>query len=155
MTDLSTSYNAIHQHLSRHFPKTGQCVRCHRTACRTELALIKGREYSRDRNDYLELCVPCHRRMDGNLPPRMFGADNPAVRLTEAIVIEARLLYSSRQLSGRELAKKYGIGKTAMQKAINGDTWQHADGAGHAARADHLFDAVLRAAEAVQAVRNA
>ncbi len=56
-------YRAIHTYLSKHFPKTGACDECGETR-RTEYALIKGREYSRDREDYRELYKLCHNRYD-------------------------------------------------------------------------------------------
>jgi hypothetical protein len=31
-----------------------------------EWALLKGRKYSRDRQDYMWLCTACHRKYDGN-----------------------------------------------------------------------------------------
>ena len=58
------SYGAIHTYLRKHFPKTGTCDECGTTGKRTEYALIKGREYSRDREDYRELCKLCHNRYD-------------------------------------------------------------------------------------------
>lgn len=56
-------YRAIHTYLSKHFPKTGICDECGEMK-RTEYALIKGREYSRNREDYRELCKLCHNRYD-------------------------------------------------------------------------------------------
>jgi hypothetical protein len=56
-------YRAIHTYLSKHFPKSGICEECGE-AKRTEYALIKGREYSRQREDYRELCKLCHNRYD-------------------------------------------------------------------------------------------
>ena len=53
------SYRAIHTYLSKHFPKSGICEECGE-AKPTDYALIKGREYSRDRTDYRELCRRCH-----------------------------------------------------------------------------------------------
>jgi hypothetical protein len=145
MRDLSTTYGAIHKHLQKHFRKAGQCVRCERTDCRTEFALISGREYSRDREDYLELCVPCHRRYDGNLPPVRRGEDSPSAKLTVTIVIEARQAFASGEHSGRDLARKYGVDARAMQRAINGETWKHVPAYELLARADHIFDAAERA----------
>lgn len=59
----AAGYRAIHTYLSKHFPKSGVCDECGK-ASRTEYALIKGREYSRLREDYRELCKPCHNRYD-------------------------------------------------------------------------------------------
>ena len=57
------SYNALHTYLRKHFPKSGICDECGE-AKRTEYALIKGSEYSRNREDYRELCKLCHNRYD-------------------------------------------------------------------------------------------
>lgn len=59
------SYGAIHTYLRSHFPKTGACDECGITGKRTEYALIHGREYSRNREDYRELCKQCHNAYDG------------------------------------------------------------------------------------------
>lgn len=64
----SVSYGALHHWLRTHFPKTGVCELCgHRPKRKkiapTHYANISG-EYRRDRNDYLELCVRCHRTFD-------------------------------------------------------------------------------------------
>lgn len=57
-------YRAIHTYLQKHFPKVGVCDECGE-AKRTDYALIAGREYSRDRADYRELCKRCHNAYDG------------------------------------------------------------------------------------------
>jgi len=59
----STGYSAIHLYLRRHFPKRGICDECGRTR-RTDYALIRGRKYSRNREDYRELCRQCHNAYD-------------------------------------------------------------------------------------------
>lgn len=59
----NASYRAIHSYLSRHFPKTGICEECGAMK-RTSYALIHGREYSRDRDDYREMCHKCHMGYD-------------------------------------------------------------------------------------------
>jgi hypothetical protein len=56
-------YNAVHAYLNRKFPKTGKCDECKRPK-RTQYALITGRVYSRNREDYRELCSSCHVRYD-------------------------------------------------------------------------------------------
>lgn len=60
----AAGYTAIHTYLRKYFPKSGICDECGKPAVRTEYALIKGREYSRNRDDYRELCKPCHNRYD-------------------------------------------------------------------------------------------
>jgi len=64
MKQPTAGYGAIHAYLRKHFPKTGICDECGEAASPTEYALIKGREYSRNREDYRELCKLCHNRYD-------------------------------------------------------------------------------------------
>ena len=60
----AVSYRALHTYLSSHYPKTGVCEECGGSGSRTEYALIKGREYTRNREDYRELCKRCHNVYD-------------------------------------------------------------------------------------------
>ncbi len=69
----AVGYRAVHTYLSKHFPKSGTCDECHE-AKRTDYALIKGREYSRNREDYRELCRRCHIVYDGIGGSRWRGA---------------------------------------------------------------------------------
>ena len=55
---------ALHTYVRKYFPKSGVCEECGKRTSRTEYALIKGRQYSRDRSDYRELCKLCHNRYD-------------------------------------------------------------------------------------------
>jgi len=50
--------------LIRHYPKSGRCEQC-REEGRTQYAFLRHPEkHTRDRDDYIELCDPCHRAMD-------------------------------------------------------------------------------------------
>jgi len=55
-------YMAVHAWVRKHFPKTG-CQHCGATDRKTQWANISG-EYRRDRDDWIELCVPCHKKYD-------------------------------------------------------------------------------------------
>ena len=65
-------YRALHTYVSKHFPKNGICDECAQVKP-TDYALIHGREYSRDRANYRELCRVCHttydRQKDRGVPP--------------------------------------------------------------------------------------
>jgi hypothetical protein len=52
-------YHTIHAWLCKNFPKSRLCEEC-AAGGPTDYALIHGRDYSRDREDYRELCRPCH-----------------------------------------------------------------------------------------------
>ena len=66
----AASYAAIHLWVRRHKPRTGICSQCGsqpvprgRNKVGTNFANLSG-EYRRDLDDYVELCVSCHRLMD-------------------------------------------------------------------------------------------
>src|SRR5688572_20149383 len=60
-----SQYIAIHIYLNKFNKKTGVCERCGTSESkRTEWALMDGRTYSRDIDDYEELCPSCHRKGD-------------------------------------------------------------------------------------------
>lgn len=58
-------YTSIHVYLKKNYTKTGVCSLCLKSGHkRTEWALIKGKLYSRDINNYKEMCSSCHRKYD-------------------------------------------------------------------------------------------
>lgn len=60
------SYSAIHKWIVKWYGKANGCTKCGDTSIRTyEWANISG-QYLRDIRDFMSLCVPCHRRLDGN-----------------------------------------------------------------------------------------
>jgi hypothetical protein len=77
------SYHTIHAYIRSHFPKTGVCEECGKRAP-TEYALIHGREYSRAREDYWELCKLCHNRYDETGGSRWRGVVTAAMTAGEA-----------------------------------------------------------------------
>jgi hypothetical protein len=58
----TAGYSAKHTWLWRNMTKTGTCTNCGAVR-KTEWANVSG-EYHHDPADYVELCVPCHRRRD-------------------------------------------------------------------------------------------
>lgn len=60
----SKSYYALHEWIRRHFPKISKCEFCFtETAAKYEWA-NKSHQYKRDTEDWIRLCVPCHRKYD-------------------------------------------------------------------------------------------
>lgn len=57
-----TSYKNLHLWLAKMKEKTGICSSCSQERY-TQWANISG-EYRRDPDDFIELCVPCHKRYD-------------------------------------------------------------------------------------------
>ena len=62
--DSEVGYRAAHTWVNKQNPKMGVCEVCGKAAERTEYALLPGHSVSRERKDYRELCVRCHRHTD-------------------------------------------------------------------------------------------
>jgi hypothetical protein len=119
LPERSTTYFAIHFHLLTHFPKTGVCEKCGRSA-RTQHALIHGREYSRDRQDYRELCQPCHGQYDHG------GERACTAKLTadQAAEIRRRFVPRSTGPDGRQaLAAEFGVHHNTIWNIATGRNW--------------------------------
>ncbi len=56
-------YHATHLWMNKHHPRTGTCEDCGSTDRRTEYASI-GHTYTRNRDDWRELCKRCHTVLD-------------------------------------------------------------------------------------------
>jgi hypothetical protein len=57
-------YTSLHRWMATNFPLAGTCEHCGDSDKPTEYASV-GHVYTRLREDWLELCRSCHRRMDG------------------------------------------------------------------------------------------
>jgi hypothetical protein len=69
----AVGYSALHQWVARHKTKTGVCTECGTEVGTsryrgTEWANVSGR-YLRDLDDFVELCIRCHRRRDRRRGP--------------------------------------------------------------------------------------
>ena len=93
----------------------GQCVlhRCDNPACVRPSHLFLG-----TRADNSADKVSKRRHRNGSLP----GASNPNAKLTAAIVADMRA-QAATGASGAELARHYGISKSAACRAIRGERW--------------------------------
>lgn len=129
LPERSTSYIAIHIHLLTHHPKTGICEECGQPG-KTEHALIHGREYSRNREDYRELCAPCHGEYDHG-GERSYAAKLTPDRVAE---IKRRFKFNSRGPDGATaLAAEFGVHRNTIVNIANGHTWKAVSEAGGAA----------------------
>ena len=108
------SYGAIHTYLRKHFPKSGVCEECGK-AGETDYALIKGRSYSRNREDYRELCRQCHVNYDEIGGSRWRGID------------------TARKLAGQAPSCRCGCGTQVTFDSSHGHWHRYA--AGHYAGA--------------------
>lgn len=62
----SAKYQALHVWIRSHYGKAQRCENpsCEGKSTQFQWALKKGRKYSRNRDDYLQLCRSCHRKYD-------------------------------------------------------------------------------------------
>ena len=125
MNGESTQYAAIHMYLNAHYVKVGTCEECGQVRT-TQWALIKGRSYSRRREDYRELCVRCHSQYDKG------GELSVSAKLTAAQVVEIRRRYKPgrsgrgglKEGSTRALAQEFGVSHTTIRKIVAGLKWE-------------------------------
>lgn len=59
---------------------------------------------------------------------RAFGISHPRAKLTESMVLKARLKYSTGLYSLREIGDLFGVGIPTINGAIHGKTWRHVQG---------------------------
>lgn len=99
MGNDKNTYRNIHRRLCRNNPKLGICAKCEKEHPRTHWALLKGKEYSENIEDYWELCPLCHKEYDKDRP-RKKRESTPQLRfliaLPRDIRVEARTIAKSR-----------------------------------------------------------
>lgn len=60
------SYGALHIWLQKNKPKSGRCEHCGQERYTEYANMTPDRRRSRDLGDWVELCKPCHMRLDGH-----------------------------------------------------------------------------------------
>lgn len=62
----SAGYGSIHCWIKKHYGKASKCENpnCSHKSKHYEWALLKGKKYSHNRNNFFMLCVSCHRKYD-------------------------------------------------------------------------------------------
>lgn len=66
------TYSGIHAWIRRNYTKSERCEHCGRKG-KTHWAAKDHRNYTRNREDYMELCPKCHLAYDGHKPPSQKG----------------------------------------------------------------------------------
>lgn len=95
-------YNVIHNYLRYHHGNATKCEVCGRSRAegrRIEWAKREGREYTRNIEDYWQLCVSCHRKYDYGeycVNGHPFSGDNLHMNRTRRICKECSRQYKAR-----------------------------------------------------------
>jgi hypothetical protein len=95
-----------------------QICRCGSPAA--EWAFTGTGTHSRNPEDYVALCRPCHRQMDA---PH-HGEGHRSAKLTEESVRAIRRRAAGGE-SQRALAREFGVSQPAVMQAVNRRTWKH------------------------------
>lgn len=103
----SASYQAKHAWIYRRLGKAMICEKCGENEKKIHWA-NKSQQYLRIENDWMQLCVPCHREFDGH------------TKFTKDEAKKIRTIYYKGDISQEKLANKYGVSRCAIVNAIKG-----------------------------------
>lgn len=101
------SYAAKHMWVYRRLGKAIVCEKCGETERLVNWANKSG-QYLRVENDWMQLCISCHRHYDGHH------------KFTRKKALEIRKEYNVGGISQQKLADKYGVSRCAVVNAIQG-----------------------------------
>lgn len=108
----SVGYSSLHSWLYRTIGKPMKCDKCGETK-KLEWA-NKSKKYLRNKNDWISLCVFCHREFD----------NHPFFKLDPQKVLEIKKLYISGKTQG-QIASLFGLHQTTVHYIVKGKTWLH------------------------------
>lgn len=108
-----SNYSNTHHWLKYHFGKAKKCERCKgKSQKRYEYALIKGKKYEKKRENFMELCSPCHKIYD-NIIERLTARKYKPVYATKEN-------FTYKFSSIMEAAEELGILRTSIANALVG-----------------------------------
>lgn len=110
-------YQAMHRWIRLERPYTRICGRCGKTDCHTEYANVSG-EYRRQVEDWIELCVSCHRQMDWDNNP------HKGFKLSADDVREIMRL-KSEGAKQKDIAAIFGVRPSMISLIVNGKRRAH------------------------------
>jgi len=124
----STNYDALHYRVKQDKIKPDECVKCNKKSNRLELANIRSdRKCTDNIEDYMYMCVKCHREFDGSvLAQNQFvgkGENNGNSKLNNKQVKRIRKLYYGNNISIAEIARKFSMSWSAIDRIIKNKSW--------------------------------
>jgi len=132
--DLSKrEYDRLHKRI---FIRYGPASKCESETCssknpkRFEWALKKGRQYSDDPDDYLQLCPSCHRKYDfteeyrEKLSMANRGQNSHKTKLKDKDVLDIYDLMNGG-VTNKEIAAMYGMDSSSISNIRTGKHWPH------------------------------
>lgn len=132
---LKGGYQAIHKWLTAHYGKANKCENedCKGVSLKFHWAKKQGCKYDYKRENFLMLCISCHRKYDitkeqvermraTKKSQKRFGELSGYHKLNWKIVGQIRALYQSG-VNGAEIAKKFGISYSSALNIIKKKQW--------------------------------
>jgi hypothetical protein len=121
---LERDYNKVHRWLLKKFGKASKCEFCKKTdSVLFEWALIKGMDYSFIRENYMELCISCHRKYDESDISRRNKSEAHKGRVsnnTKAVIMYGAGVTEKPFLSIKEASLQLGISRTSILNCLKG-----------------------------------
>jgi hypothetical protein len=120
----SSEYSMIHSWLRHNFGRATFCEQCHLDSKRYQYALIKGKCYEKKRENFIWLCVSCHKKYDvtsksrKNLSKSKMGNHYKAVPISQLNREDETLINIFP--SARYASKCLGILHTSISNALRG-----------------------------------
>ncbi len=121
------TYAAVHAWIRKEFGSADHCENSKCEGKETEYEWSnKSGKYLRDRKDWQQLCVPCHRKFDNHIFFHLNhkGSKNPSAKLTEQDIVTIRELVL-HGTSKKEVRQRFGISPVTCWRILTGNTWKH------------------------------
>ena len=117
-------YNSIHKWVSRRTSKDRCCAHCGQSGIRIENALIKGKLYERNLDNYIPLCLSCHAKYDDAKKGIKFS-DETRLRMSESKKGTTHTEETKRKMSLMRIGNTYAkgiFGRGPSKKVIDSKT---------------------------------
>lgn len=117
---------AIHQWLRAKYGKANKCVMkdCNGKSKKYDWALINGKKYERNKDNFLFLCRSCHTFYDVVGRRSYATENNPRVKLNWKIVNSIRKEYKKRVVTHKILGEKYNVSANLIRLIIIKELWK-------------------------------
>ena len=125
----NNKYYNIHQWLTRNFDKANKCdnPNCKQVnPKRFEWALAWSKEHEKNRANYIQLCVSCHRKYDSigskKGESKNKGEKHGSAKLN---VFQVRVIRKTDDLRLIELSKIFNVTPENIKSIIKKESWKH------------------------------
>lgn len=105
-------YGSIHNWLHKNYPKNSKCELCGDTEKRHEWALKRGKKYERRIENFMELCVRCHRTYDDSIRQAQRARRRVVLAFNDFKVLEFE--------SVADASRSLGISPTTITNNLSG-----------------------------------